>query len=249
MPCGIQGGRPLAERDQPFDPRHHDRHQPHHRAQGRQGRRHRHRGVPRRARDHARDSRAPLRPALEAARAAGTAPPAARGHGAHRRARRGRRTARRGERAPGGEDAARGARRRDRGLSHALVRQHRARGAGRGIIAEMAPELPVSVSSKVCREIREYERASTTVVNAYAMPRRRRLPREDGSRTAARTRHQVHELRRRHPAVARGTAAADDARAVGARRRRAREPLPRRGHRAARPHHASTWAAPASTSR
>ena len=39
------------------------------------------------------------------------------------------------------------------------------------IIAEMAPELPVSVSSKVCREIREYERASTTVVNAYAMPR------------------------------------------------------------------------------
>jgi N-methylhydantoinase A len=39
------------------------------------------------------------------------------------------------------------------------------------IIAEMAPELPISVSSKVCREIREYERASTTVVNAYAMPR------------------------------------------------------------------------------
>jgi N-methylhydantoinase A len=39
------------------------------------------------------------------------------------------------------------------------------------IIAEMAPGLPVSLSSKVCREIREYERASTTVVNAYAMPR------------------------------------------------------------------------------
>lgn len=39
------------------------------------------------------------------------------------------------------------------------------------IIADMAPDLPVSVSSKVCREIREYERASTTVVNAYAMPR------------------------------------------------------------------------------
>lgn len=39
------------------------------------------------------------------------------------------------------------------------------------IIAEMAPDVPVSVSSKVCREIREYERASTTVVNAYAMPR------------------------------------------------------------------------------
>ena len=39
------------------------------------------------------------------------------------------------------------------------------------IISEMAPALPVSVSSKVCREIREYERSSTTVVNAYAMPR------------------------------------------------------------------------------
>jgi len=39
------------------------------------------------------------------------------------------------------------------------------------IIAGMAPHIPVSVSSRVCREIREYERASTTVVNAYAMPR------------------------------------------------------------------------------
>ena len=39
------------------------------------------------------------------------------------------------------------------------------------IIEEIAPQLPVSVSSRVCREIREYERTSTTVVNAYAMPR------------------------------------------------------------------------------
>jgi N-methylhydantoinase A len=39
------------------------------------------------------------------------------------------------------------------------------------IIEEMAPQLPVSVSSRVCREVREYERTSTTVVNAYAMPR------------------------------------------------------------------------------
>ena len=41
----------------------------------------------------------------------------------------------------------------------------------KAIVAELAPELPVSVSSEVCPEIREYERTSTTVVNAYAMPR------------------------------------------------------------------------------
>jgi len=39
------------------------------------------------------------------------------------------------------------------------------------VLREMAPGLPLSISADVCREIREYERASTTVVNAYAMPR------------------------------------------------------------------------------
>ncbi len=33
------------------------------------------------------------------------------------------------------------------------------------------PGLPLSVSATVCREVREYERANTTAVNAYAMPR------------------------------------------------------------------------------
>jgi N-methylhydantoinase A len=41
----------------------------------------------------------------------------------------------------------------------------------KAVIAEMMPGVPVSISSEVCREIREYERTSTTVVNAYAMPR------------------------------------------------------------------------------
>jgi N-methylhydantoinase A len=41
----------------------------------------------------------------------------------------------------------------------------------KAIVQALAPQLPVSVSSEVCREIREYERTSTTVVNAYAMPR------------------------------------------------------------------------------
>jgi N-methylhydantoinase A len=42
------------------------------------------------------------------------------------------------------------------------------------VLAERAPGLPVSISSRICREIREYERANTTVANVYSMPRVRR---------------------------------------------------------------------------
>ncbi len=38
------------------------------------------------------------------------------------------------------------------------------------LIQELAPHLPVSCSSEVAPEIREYERTSTTVANAYVMP-------------------------------------------------------------------------------
>jgi N-methylhydantoinase A len=40
----------------------------------------------------------------------------------------------------------------------------------RDLIAEVAPHVPVSLSSEVCPEIREYERTSTTVANAYVQP-------------------------------------------------------------------------------
>jgi N-methylhydantoinase A len=40
----------------------------------------------------------------------------------------------------------------------------------RDIFAEVAPEIMVSLSYEVCPEIREYERASTTIVNAYVQP-------------------------------------------------------------------------------
>jgi N-methylhydantoinase A len=46
--------------------------------------------------------------------------------------------------------------------------------AARDILAQRFPALPVSISSAVVREIREYERASTTVANAYVMPLARR---------------------------------------------------------------------------
>lgn len=38
------------------------------------------------------------------------------------------------------------------------------------IISEMAPDMPVSLSSDVLPEMKEYERTSTTVINAYAKP-------------------------------------------------------------------------------
>jgi N-methylhydantoinase A len=38
------------------------------------------------------------------------------------------------------------------------------------ILAEMAPEVSVSLSSSVCPEVREFDRASTTVANAYTRP-------------------------------------------------------------------------------
>ena len=40
----------------------------------------------------------------------------------------------------------------------------------REIIIEMAPDMPVSLSSDVLPEMKEFERTSTTVINAYAKP-------------------------------------------------------------------------------
>lgn len=39
-----------------------------------------------------------------------------------------------------------------------------------GIVRRLAPDLPLSVSSEVLPEIKEYERTSTAVINAYVMP-------------------------------------------------------------------------------
>ncbi len=40
----------------------------------------------------------------------------------------------------------------------------------RAVIAAALPELAITLSHEVCREIREYERTSTTVANAYVLP-------------------------------------------------------------------------------
>ena len=43
------------------------------------------------------------------------------------------------------------------------------------IIRQAYPELPISLSSDVCPEIREYERQSTTCANAYVQPKMARI--------------------------------------------------------------------------
>jgi len=55
------------------------------------------------------------------------------------------------------------------GLLHAWINPAHEESIARAL-AEALPELPVSLSSKVCPEIREYERLSTTVANAYVQP-------------------------------------------------------------------------------
>ena len=40
----------------------------------------------------------------------------------------------------------------------------------RDLLAAALPDLAITLSSEVCREIREYERTSTTVANAYVLP-------------------------------------------------------------------------------
>ncbi|MBW8270737.1 hydantoinase/oxoprolinase family protein [Caldovatus aquaticus] len=55
------------------------------------------------------------------------------------------------------------------GFLHAFVNPAHERRAAE-IVAEMWPELPVSLSSEVSPEMREWERFSTTVANAYVQP-------------------------------------------------------------------------------
>ena len=41
----------------------------------------------------------------------------------------------------------------------------------RDLVAEAAPDVEVTISSEICREWREFERSSTTVLNAYTKPK------------------------------------------------------------------------------
>ena len=56
-------------------------------------------------------------------------------------------------------------------LLHSYASPAHERALGRALRAALAPGVPVSLSSEVAGEYREFERASTTVLNAYLAPR------------------------------------------------------------------------------
>ncbi|HYC66343.1 MAG TPA: hydantoinase/oxoprolinase family protein, partial [Reyranellaceae bacterium] len=56
---------------------------------------------------------------------------------------------------------------------HSFTNETHERRAGQ-ILAEELPGIAVSLSCEVCPEIREYERASTTIANAYVLPKMER---------------------------------------------------------------------------
>ena len=121
-----------------------------------------------------------------------------------------------------------------------LLRQRRARAsASREIAAEELPGVPVSLSSRVLPEMREYERTLTTVANGYVQPRwpatcqpRRAAGRRRGRRQAV----DPAQRRRAGRRPARPPRPGHDA-DVRPGRRRHRCGLDRRAVRAHRPAH------------
>ena len=145
-------------------------------AQGRPDRPRRDQGHAGRHRDSAPVAQPPLRPLHPQAPAAGASTLALRGGRAYRRPRRGRDSPdRRGSRACRRPDCTRAVSSRWRSAACSpfwtLTHERRLREA----IAAAAPDVPVSISCDVSPQFREYERATTTVMNAYVMPRIERL--------------------------------------------------------------------------
>ena len=167
------------QRDRRDPPRHDGRVQRDPRAQGRARRPDHHQGLPRRAGDpHAADAAA-LRPRLDEAAAAGRALSAPRGRRAHRRARR-RSSARSTRPTPSAQVDALLAEKVEAiavcllhsyaNPAHELPLKDDRRSAWR-------PTCPSASRFEVLPEIKEYERTSTTVINAYVMPIVATLPR------------------------------------------------------------------------
>ena len=247
-PPARRGGRGARGRAHAH-PRHHAGHQCADRAQGRPHRAAHDGGLSRRPRDRPRGPLRHVRPLHRSAGAARPAPPAPRG--------------RRAAATPTGAcctpldvasaraaigRAARAGRRGGRDLPAARVPQPRSTSEpSRGLVAEMAPGLPVSRSSEVVPEIREYERTSTTVGQRLRDAAHGPLPR----RSRAEDREHGHPRRLLHHAVVRrhrhaghGQARAGAARRVGSGRGRPRRGPRWRARRARIACSRSTWAAP-----
>ena len=122
----------------------------------------------------------------------------------------------------------------------------------RELIAELAPEISVSLSSDVDPTFREYERLCVTAFDAYLRPGGEALPgraRRDAARARRARRAADHALARRHRVGGAGRAAAGHALPLGAGRRRDRRARSPPSARACATSSRSTWAAPATTSR
>ena len=92
----------------------------------------------------------------------------------------------------------------------------------RDLIRERNASHPVTISSELLPEIREYERTSTTVVNAYVLPLVRHYlerPRGQAARTCDRDAADDHAVERRRDERGGGGRAADPHHRIGARRR------------------------------
>ncbi len=114
------------------------------------------------------------------------------------------------------------------------------------------PDLPVSISSDLVSEYREYERTLTAVLNSYTQPQV--IKYVDGlesllARRRVRRPPEHRALRRRHDERPLDEGAAGRHRVLRPVRRRGRRGVPRPPHRACRTSSPSTWAAPPPTSR
>ena len=135
---------------------------------------------------------------------------------------------------------------------HQLLREHRHEQRIGELVAEEIPGVPISLSSVILPEIREYERTLTTVANSYVRPTvgryltnlEARAARQGDQRLAARA-ALGRRPRRRRGGDRRAGPAAD----VRARGRRLRRLLGRPAVPVHEPADASTWAARRPTSR
>ena len=126
-----------------------------------------------------------VRPVDGASGAAGAAPLASRRAGARRGRWRGAAAAGRGRAArPRPRGCARTASRRSPSASCTALPTRRMSAAPARSSPRELPGVAVSLSCEVAPEIREYERASTTVANAYVLPLMEPLPRPAGGRAA-----------------------------------------------------------------
>ena len=206
------------------------------------------RGVPRLHRDGVREPLRAVRHLHGQAAAAGAAPSALRRARAARRPRQRADPARRGRRRGARAEArCRQASRPSRSASCTPISTARTSGARARSCEAHRPDLSVTLASEVSPEIREYERLSTAIANAYVQPvMDRYLGRLDAALVSARLRlpAAADHIRRRADDARYRTQISDPARRIRARPAARSSPQASRGNTGSTRCCPSTWAAP-----